>query len=238
MLGSERALHSATAQLRVAWEFVFTQIDDRTISVKFSSPFQIDPLSQYIYDTIQHCVPLSWATVVCLSCSSSFVFVFVFILFCFLVNYFVQIEYSEQLMPPWKLTGNRRMFLHVFLFFALTTHRFELIFMLWINRSQLQHPYFIITVHMAQLSQTTGMSFYLVTKRGYFTETRKQTVQPRAPSLSVVWIGFGVWSCNYSLVVSRLRLIPLSLLYVAVRAWREWKRHRAGQKLVISLCMP
>lgn len=107
--------------------FIFTYVDNKMVSVQFSSPFQTDPPSQYTYDVQSNTAFLFlWAAVVCLS-------------------WFCLVFFSGQLFCPdfvfrtvdatLKFSGNRRMFLRVLLFFPLTTHQFELIFMLWINRS-------------------------------------------------------------------------------------------------------
>lgn len=60
-------------------------------------------------------------TVLCLEpLQSAFLVLCFCVCFCFfLVNYFAQLECLEQLMPSWKPSGNRGMFLHVFLFFLL-----------------------------------------------------------------------------------------------------------------------
>lgn len=83
--------------------FIFTYVDNKMVSVQFSSPFQTDPPSQYTYDVQSNTAFLFlWAAVVCLSWFCLLLFVFGFVWCFFLVNYFAQTLYSEQLMPPWN----------------------------------------------------------------------------------------------------------------------------------------
>lgn len=51
----------------------------------------------------------------------------------------------------------------------------------------------------------------------YFTETSKQTIQPRANGLLEIRIYFILLSCSYSDEVSRLGIIPSSFLQVAAK---------------------
>lgn len=100
--------------------FVYTDVDKKMVSVKFSNPFQIDPLLQYMYDKNQHCIPfsLSHSGLPFWYLSFGFVFGFVWCGGFFLVNYFAQTLYSEQLMPPWNTLvteGCSYMFYYFFL---------------------------------------------------------------------------------------------------------------------------
>lgn len=74
------------------------------------------------------------------------------------------------------------------------------------------------------LALTDNRDAYLVARKRYFAETLKQTIQPRANSLSIISIYFILLSCSYSVMVSRLGIIPASFLQVLQMAWREWRR--------------